>query len=219
MNILDHANQQREKLVFEHFTELVKAPNGDLARVGQLSDALNDPHSLQMMVEFLLRHPQGQRAFEERPRLGTVNLQQLHQLPPNTLGYLYANHMIKNGLAPLAAREIAEDDYSFLEAHLTETHDIWHIVTDFQTDILGEIQLQAFYVAQIHPIPLFLALIAKNLLKTALENLEFSEPLMEAVTRGWTLGKQAKPLFGIHWNKLWEKPIDELRGELNLNGV
>jgi ubiquinone biosynthesis protein Coq4 len=29
-----------------------------------------------------------------------------------------------------------------------ETHDIWHVVTGFHTDVAGELGLQAFYLAQ-----------------------------------------------------------------------
>ena len=39
---------------------------------------------------------------------------------------------------------------------------------------------------------------------------------MEALTKGWMMGKKAKPLFGIDWNTLWETPIDELRASLNI---
>ena len=42
---------------------------------------------------------------------------------------------------------------------------------------------------------------------------------MNALAQGWVLGKQAKPLFGIKWNTLWETPIEKLRFELNLHQV
>ena len=62
-----------------------------------------------------------------------------------------------------------------------------------------------------------MALLAKNLLKTAIEDIELCEQHMDALAQGWILGKQAKPLFGIKWNTLWETPIDQLRTQWNLN--
>lgn len=217
MNTLENAKQQREALILERFAELVKAPYGDFSRIGQLSDVLDDAETLKTIGEFLASSPQGKLALQQRPLLGKVDLQQLHQLPKNTLGYIYANHMIEHGFTPPPVPHTV-DEHSFPGVHLLETHDIWHVVTGCDTDKAGEIQLQGFYTAQIDQSRVFLALLAKNLLKTAIEDIDLSEQHMSALVRGWTLGKEAKPLFGIEWNKLWEKPLDELRGELNLNG-
>ncbi len=67
------------------------------------------------------------------------------------------------------------------------------------------------------PSSVFLALLAKNLLKTALEDLELCEEHLNALTTGWKMGKQAQPLFGIRWNTLWETPLSELQAQFNLN--
>lgn len=62
-----------------------------------------------------------------------------------------------------------------------------------------------------------MALLSKNLLKAALEDIELSGEYMNALVEGWLMGKQAKPLFGIQWNILWETPLETLRTQLNLN--
>jgi ubiquinone biosynthesis protein Coq4 len=43
--------------------------------------------------------------------------------------------MIRKGLTPLQASEV-NGDYQFLAAHITETHDLWHVVTGCDTNIL-----------------------------------------------------------------------------------
>ena len=170
---------------------------------------------LESFLEFLSRYPQGKRAFESRPRLGNVDLKSLHQLPDNTLGYVYANHMIEKSLTPLQASSV-DNNYQFLAAHIIETHDLWHVVTGFETNIIGEIQLEAFYVAQLHASRFWLALLAKNLLKAAVFDVEISTRYMDAITEGWLMAKQAKPLFGIQWNKLWSTPLEDIRTSLNI---
>lgn len=208
--------RQWEQLVFAYrFMQIVKAPDGDMGSVWRLAKASNDAYSLRLLVEFLSRYPQGRLAFQERPRLGKVDLQQLHQLPKNTLGYLYADHMIKNGLTPLRAGN-ADHEYAFLAAHITETHDIWHVVTGCDTNITGEIQLEAFYVAQMYASRFWMALLAKNLLKAALFHVELSAQYLDALAQGWIMGKQALPLFGIQWNTLWETPLEDIRASLNI---
>lgn len=216
MGFVNNLKQKWDLLVIGYsFMRVVEAPYGDFSRIGQLSNILNKPSSLRKMIEFISRSQQGQKALQERPRLGKVDLQQLHQLPKNTLGYLYAEHMLKNGLTPPATPEVI-DEKSFTGIHILETHDIWHVVTNCDVSKAGEIQLEAFYLAQISPLPIFLALLAKNLLKTAIEDIELSEQHMSALAQGWLLGKQAKPLFGIQWNTLWATPIDKLRSEFNI---
>lgn len=216
MNIVESEQQEWQARVLESFMQVVKAPYGDFTHLGQLSEAIADDYSLQLMVEFLSRNPQGRRALQERPRLGKVELHQLHKLPENTLGYIYADHMIQNGFTPPPVREIANDDFSFLGAHLGETHDIWHVVTGCDTNKAGEIELEAFYAAQIYASRFWLTLLAKNLLKTAIEDIELCEQHMDALATGWSRGKQARPLFGIQWNQLWKTPLEDLRTQLNL---
>jgi ubiquinone biosynthesis protein COQ4 len=129
---------------------------------------------------------------------------------------MYADHMIRNGLTPLPVNEVANDPLVFLSVHIAETHDIWHVVTGCDTDKPGEVQLQAFYIAQLDSDRLFLALLAKNLLKTAMYEVELCEQMMNGLTQGWIMGKRAKQLFGIQWSRLWETPLEDIRTSLNI---
>ena len=215
MNILENVEQQWQTSVVESIINMVNAEDGDFGAIAKLSQATNDVSSINKMIELLCVHPQCKRAFEERPRLGNVDLQLLHQLPENTLGYAYANHMINNNLTPLQAN-YGDSNYQFLAAHLTETHDIWHIITGCDTNITGEIKLEAFYVAQLYASRFWLGLLAKNLLKAVVFDIEVSSKYMDALTEGWLMAKQAKPLFGIQWNTLWETPLEDVRNSLNI---
>jgi ubiquinone biosynthesis protein Coq4 len=208
--------QDKQAAIFDSFLAIVKAPYGDFSGIGKLSKELNDDSTLEQIVNFLRQNPQGERAFKERPLLGNIDLQQLHELPKNTLGYTYSDMMLKNNLKPVPVAKIEANDFSYLAIHIGETHDIWHIVTGSDTDKPGEVQLQAFCVAQLNYDRLFLSLLSKNLLKTAIEEIELCESIMDALVKGWTMGKQAKPLFGIQWNSLWEKPLADIRLSLDI---
>ncbi|MEH2325179.1 MAG: Coq4 family protein [Nostoc sp.] len=214
--MIETINQSQETAILESFVELVKSPYGDFATINKLSHVLNEPVTLQKIVAFLRLTPQGKQAFVDRPLLGKIDLQQLHQLPNHTLGYLYADHMITKGLTPMPVNEIANDPFTFLGVHIGETHDIWHVVTGCDTDKPGEVKLEAFYTVQLVPDRLFLALLAKNLLKTAMYEVELCEQIMDGLTQGWMMGKRAKPLFGIEWNRLWETPLKDVQTSLNI---
>jgi ubiquinone biosynthesis protein Coq4 len=215
MEDLIRSKQDWESSLLESFWEMVNAPDGNFGVLARLSQSSNDPASLDLMIEFLCRDRQGKRAFEEQICLGQIDLEKLSQLPQETLGYAYSQHMIKNNLKPLLAGEIA-NEHQFLLAHITETHDIWHVITDSDTSIYGEIKLEAFSFAQVYASRFWLALLAKNLLKSAVFNIETGIDYVDALTEGWLMAKQAKPLFGIQWNTLWEKSLTDIRASLNI---
>lgn len=204
--------------VIQSIIDFVKAPEGDKsAYVSQVASATSEPHAIQKIIEFLSKNPQGKQAFQQRLVLGYIDLPSLYSLPSHTLGHAYAKHMQDRGLKPLKSDILTvENDAQFLSIHLSETHDIWHVVTGTDSDIPGELQIEAFYVSQIYPSRFWLALIVKNLLKSVVDDIEVSTQYMDAITKGWLMGKQAKPLFGINWNHLWEYPLEQVRADLNI---
>ncbi len=208
-------SQQWENQLLERFIEIVKAPYGDFTAIGNLSRATSDAESFQHILDSLSRYPQAKSAIQERFQLGNIDLVQLYRLPSNTFGYAYAAHMLDNGLKPLQIPS-AQDDYTYIALHMTEIHDIWHVVTGSDTSIEGEIQLHAFTAAQLHFARFYLTMLARSLLKTAIDAIEEADQHMDALTRGWMMGKQTHPLFGIRWNTLWEMPLEQLRTELNI---
>ncbi|MFM7885783.1 MAG: Coq4 family protein [Pseudanabaena sp.] len=216
MTELLDAKQQREESLLSAFLEMVRSPDGDFGVIDRLAVASADLESLQLMIQSLSSHPQGKLPFETYPRVGEVDLEKLALLPSHTFGYAYAQHMLQNNLKPLQIKP-STNDYEFLGAHITETHDIWHVIIDADTSITGEIKLEAFYISQMRFSRFWLALITKNLLKTVVYDIERSTEYMDAISQGWILAKHAQPLFGIDWKLLWEKPLNEIRNSLNIN--
>jgi len=217
MNIkdLDEPDSQWKMQVFERFLQILKAPYGDFQAIWNLANAVNDEAGFRRTIEWLSVHPSANNAIQNRLRLGVIDLQQLHSLPAETLGYAYSDHLLRNGLNPIQS-QMVEDEYDYLIVHLTEVHDIWHVVINADTSMAGETKLQAFVAAQLRTSRFSLAMLAKNLLKTAVEELDLAEQLMDALTEGWRLGKQAHLLFGVQWNTLWDIPLIELQDKWNV---
>jgi ubiquinone biosynthesis protein Coq4 len=193
------------------FVDLVRHPE-HLDRVFEISSAMSKQRRdvLQKMADHFAVDPQGAAAFREKPRLH-VDLDALSKLPAGTLGRTFADHMRANGLDPASIPSLeAHDNLEFIRAHLFETHDVWHAVTGFGTDVAGELGLQAFYAAQA-PGGLPLALMAMGLLNTAFYAPDERQARLDAITRGWEMGQRARPLFGTRWDELWGSPIREVR--------
>jgi ubiquinone biosynthesis protein Coq4 len=153
----------------------------------------------------------------ERRRLGPVDLDRLALLPPGTLGRTFAEFMRARGLDPKSLpRHDDWDEPSFVHAHLYETHDVWHVVTGFDTDVAGELGVQAFYSAQLDgALPRYLLI--GGLIQARVWQPEDWARRLDAIARGWTLGKRASALFGRPWDDLWSEPIDEIRATLGID--
>jgi ubiquinone biosynthesis protein Coq4 len=204
---------QRVKAI-SSFVNLVRDPNR-LGQVFQLSDSVVNPEIMRTMAEHVAKSEVGRKALAERVRL-RLDLAELRALPPGTLGREFAEHMIKNGLDPAAIPSLpSESELDFVRAHLYDTHDVWHVVTGFGTDVAGELGLQAFYQAQL-PGQLPMAILSAVMLNTLLYRFDDRDARMTEIARGWQLGKRAEPLFGIRWDKLWAQPLVEIRRDLGL---
>jgi ubiquinone biosynthesis protein Coq4 len=109
------------------------------------------------------------------------------------------------------------DELDYVRVHLYETHDIWHVVTGFATDVAGELGLQALYSAQLRVGILQPVLLAAGMLNAALFDRGDVGARLEAMSRGWRLGQAALPLFGKPWAGMWSKPLAEIRADLGLD--
>jgi ubiquinone biosynthesis protein Coq4 len=153
---------QQQELLMSSFLDMVNATDGDFSVLAKLAKASADDESMQLTIQHLSLHPQGKQAFIDRFSLGAIDLAELSKLADNTLGRLYADHMMQNQLKPLQA-DFPQNDRDFLGMHITETHDIWHVVTGCKIDMLGEIQLETFYTAQLKMSRFWLALVTKSM--------------------------------------------------------
>jgi ubiquinone biosynthesis protein Coq4 len=140
----------------------------------------------------------------------------LLQLSPDSLGYVYATYIKDSGFDPNFYRLVkVEDDVSYFLLRMRQTHDIWHIVAGFSTDVFGELGLKAFELAQTHR-TMSAVLIAGGLLSTLFKHPEQLDKLLEQIAIGYRLGAKAKPFFAKKWEENWERPLMEWRQELDI---
>ncbi|MBL8678550.1 MAG: hypothetical protein JNK05_05270 [Myxococcales bacterium] len=206
---------ERAALGLSAYSTLVRDPN-KLEKVFALRDHVADEATLRAMLEHFRKDARGRDALAARPRIGRVNLDTLATLPADTLGGAFARNMRAYNLDPgaLPVRE-SRDELSFLDAHLYETHDVWHTVTGFGVDVAGELGLQAFYAAQF-PAKLSYAIMSAGLLNTMLVAMHDADRRMDAIAEGWAIGRRAKPFFGVRWADWWSRPLREVREELDV---
>lgn len=188
--------------------------------VGEMSLALLETPSFQQTVSYLRQDSACAALIGERYMAPPHDLENLLQYPPDSLGYIYASHMKAQGFR---AEDLYEgisikSDASYVEARLSQTHDIWHIITGFKTTVADEIGLQAFHLPQF-PYPLAVALLSSSMMSTMLFSPEELPKLLESIRQGWEMGKLAKPLFAQKWEEAWDKPLAQWQAELSIQPI
>ncbi|HZI09235.1 MAG TPA: Coq4 family protein [Myxococcus sp.] len=188
-----------------------------LGDILELAGVLAPPMAMRRLVERLMRYPDAAQALIERPRMGLLHLSRLRTLPEGTLGRTLADHLVENGLDPDALPYLqAHTDEEYVRAHMLETHDVWHVLTGFPTDVPGELGIQAFSLAQVGS-PFALGILAGGLANTLLYAFSERDTRMRAIVRGWLLGQRARLLFGAPWRQMWELPLAEVRQRYRLD--
>lgn len=194
------------------FIKLIKDPK-QLDKVIDLSNQLAEPSTLRQIAERASDQSTiAKNSFTHKPRIDlNLVLGKQNQLPENSLGFQYLKFLNERNLNPYDLPTYpSNDSEQYVQAHLIETHDIWHIVCGFETDEAGELGLQAFYLAQLGT-QLSSVLIGGGFLNSAFMAPSDTDNRMNEIIRGWQMGKNAHTLFGIDWNTHWQTPLDEIR--------
>ena len=187
--------------------------------VFDMSEAFRHTDSNKLATEYMKSLPGVQELIAERYLAATPDIEALLKLPEDSLGYVYAYKMKAANFDPEFYRKIPVlDDTTYLALRIRQTHDIWHTVTGFGTDVAGEIGLQGFYLAQTHG-PLSVAIMAGFILNTLLKSSEHLTQIMNAMSQGYNMGIKAKPFLVQKWEENWEKPLAEWRAELGVEPV
>jgi ubiquinone biosynthesis protein COQ4 len=195
--------------------EFLKNP-GSLDSVFGVARSLQHSPLSTQMFRHLLADPAMAALVRDNWRPHPIDLEALEQLPPGSLGHVYAHQLRSQGLTPeslLDPTPISSPE-QFVVHRLRETHDIVHVLTGFGTDGSGELGLQAFNLAQ-NRSPLAVMLIFGGMLKT-LQDDEPLEPLLSALVRGFELGLRTPCLIARRLEDGWDRPLADWQRELGL---
>jgi ubiquinone biosynthesis protein Coq4 len=168
--------------------------------------------------------------WKERYFPPTYDLDALEKLAPNTLGHIYAKHMKRHGLTPdfyikfrnlteAESREFFNSRIKYIRFRISQTHDIWHVVSGFDVSALGEAGLQGFYFGQFHSgFSIFIYLISLVACLSA-RQYDSMEKSVELFHEGYLNGKRAQFLLPVKWEEHWGEDIDEVRAKYGIRAV
>ncbi|MBC1224017.1 hypothetical protein GNF10_29010 [Nostoc sp. UCD121] len=215
-------NNDKGLLAYIQFlaSSALKFGDGNTDRVFDFEDALDQTEMAQLAVNELKKIPEVNTLFTERWLPAPFNLDDLGKLPEGTLGHVYAREMKARGFDPYFYKKVpVVDDISYLKMLWRSTHDIYHVVAGFDTNGIGEIGLQAFFLAQT-PIPISVMLLSFGMVMISLYQPNNFKDLMTEISHGYKLGSQTTGKFiAQKWDQLWDVQVSEIRKRLGVNSI
>lgn len=200
-------------------TRLLKVIRGNEGNptYGQTINICLDLNVYASLFQRLQRSEEGRRMLSERPSLEAraLELGALERLPEGTLGREYARYYRDNDISPFETTLELKNDIDFIGKRYRETHDLLHLLTGYGTDVVGEMELQAYVLGNlgIHTAKLILAFGTLGQLKEPQSGVARSEYLRR-VWAAYQRGR-ASPLFLDFWfEHHWETPVATLRARL-----
>ncbi len=202
---------QRLTVAARALGRLLRNPE-DTRQVFVLNVLLNRDHIPTTMLRFVTA-PGGLALLHDQPAIdsSTVDLQAMARLPAGTLGHAYAHHLLGRGLDGdiFQAPPGVPPAVAYLAQRARQSHDLWHVLTGYATDVPGEIALQGFTYGQLGaPGPGVTALVGA--IRWGVAN----PRVVRLAWDGYQRGKRAKYLLAVRWEDLWEMPLTRLREDL-----
>jgi ubiquinone biosynthesis protein COQ4 len=150
----------------------------------------------------LLRDREALRRYPERS-LARAYLAFLESENISAEGIIDASDKGRSGDAPAG-------EVQWLHDRLRDTHDLWHAVTGYKGDVLGESALLGFIFAQTRNLGVALVF-ALGLLKIGRDS-----AARDLMIDGFRRGRRAAWLPAVEWETLLALPVDQVRALLGV---
>jgi len=189
----------------------------DLPRVFGLVEALSGTAAERLREGFLATES-GRALLENEPDIVPVLTDRaaLRAMPEGSLAHAYLAFLESENISAegiLAAAQAGEqehsDEFAWQRSRMRDTHDLWHAVTGYKGDVLGELALLAFLLGQ-HWHPGVALLVGTAFAKGLTGEGGW------LVAEGFVRGKRAAWLPSQPWEELLPLQVSEVRARLKL---
>ncbi len=183
--------------------------------------------TLQRIARRMEKSETGKRLLADRPDIVELlaDREALRKLPQGSLAHAYlqfveSEKISADGIRDAAARgmeHLAElpAPLDFVHARMRDTHDLWHAVTGYHGDVLGEAALLGFTFAQTWN-PGIALIIGIALVKTAMGAEDGGKDARRTIRDGFRRGRKAKWFPEQDWESMLALPVEEVRARLTV---
>ena len=209
---------------WRHMQRLI-ADKEDTEQVFHIIEALNGK-SFERNFKVFAATEAGQKLLAEKPYLPPLldDHDWIRALPEGTVGRAYVEFMEREGLTAQglvdesekfrsAAREF-DDDYQWYGNRLRDTHDLFHVLSGYSRDALGEASLLAFTYSQ-QP-GLGVIFISFMGCRTIAKHAPKGARIMDCFWEGKSNGALAEKIIQQDIIALMHEPLDAARARLGI---
>ena len=218
------ASPRRPFVAIKAVIELMKNKE-DTTQVFKISEALSG-NSHNKLFERFASSPYGKRVIEEPIEFEKVlgDFDRLRALPEGSLGRTYLDFMESGGLTPEGLIDVAEEsgismrssdypEYARAFMHHETIHDMWHVVTGYNRDALGELcLLETSRVLTYNQSFVLITFIGGLMMKRQDSSIPIWAIRREAIKNG----KKMAWLPEVNFEDLLPLPLEEVRAKLNI---
>jgi len=211
---------------FHAFVSAVKLilNKDDTRQVFEVVTSLSKDSSRRLFERFVAT-PYGRRVAEGEVKLAEIlgDFAKLRTYPERSFGKAYVDFMDEAGFTPQGLIDAADEagvglkEYPELDAfrraftHLEVSHDLWHVITGYGRDPLGEICNLVFTRRQTGN-PGLRLIIFMGLSAIKLER--WSMPVLKAARQAAEMGEKVDFLLKEDVENLLARPLEEVRADL-----
>ncbi|MEM1052006.1 MAG: Coq4 family protein [Pseudomonadota bacterium] len=210
--------------VLHHYGKLVEDKE-DTEQVFHIIEATKGRKSHKQAWDFI-KSDDGQRFLRDEVDIPAIldDHARWADLPENSVGKHYIRFMEREGLSAQGLvdeshkwappEERPQDQTEWYFDRLRDTHDLFHVLTGYGRDALGETSLLGFSYAQNYNNGVFfIAYAGAHQIKKVTGT---KAPLYGSVREGQRLGKAAAKIAHLDVAALMHEDIDEVRARLNI---
>jgi len=161
--------------------------------------------------------PGAEELLRDRPELCSeqVDFAALRRQPASTLGGAYVRHLDDNGITAdyqaAATVHVDDPDMAYLMRRFRQTHDVWHALLGLGIAGHEEVVIHAFSWGQLR-LPHSAMVVGFGTIKhIVLEGRWVT--LRRSLREAYQSGRDAEPLLGVYWERMWSLPLDEVRAK------
>ena len=224
--IFSHPDRQMPKFrpfkALAHFRKLIKDKE-DTEQVFHIFESLPRKGFMDDARAFV-ESDFGKKLMEREPYLPDLldDHGWIDELPEGTVGHAYVTFMRREGLsaaglvaeAEKMGRATYDDQVQWYGNRLRDTHDLFHILTGYGRDALGEQCVLGFTYGQTGNYGNFFIAYAGGLeLKRSVKG---NAPVMAAIRQGQRNGKAAKAIIEQDIRSLLAEPLEAARARLGI---
>jgi ubiquinone biosynthesis protein COQ4 len=172
------------------------------------------------VLERMLAHREGRRLLREQPSLLAAlrDREALQAMPDGSFGRAYLEHIDRYGLETEKLVELGRNasggdgesddpDIRWASQRGSLSHDLWHVLTGYGADPIGEATLLAFSWAQTGSRANLVLTLGASLRAVRQIGLSW----LPYVWKAWRRGRSAVCLAALPWETLLPLPLDEVR--------